>query len=344
MNTRDVCRELSITPKTLRVYEAQKLISPHRGENNYREYSLDDIMRIQVVVVLRDLGFSLKEIRSVLDFEKSGNDCLHSFYIQAKAIETRINELAHAKVRLNRAINKLLVTEEMDAGILETVFRSGKQESDKTTYEEMVDRWNFDLMAVDYVNRFLKEDTAYLNSIRTVEGLVRKYPYGSTILDVGGGTCYLWTDFPGDTRLTVFDKSLPMILASKEKVPWARFILGDILLLHFGEYGPFDLVLSTFTLHHIPYEKQMIAIRNLIELAGPNGSVMIVDRSFRDMAEFSAKEKTLEDSDDFAALDIFRSEYYLIVEDVVRFVRGFGCLIEAFPVEENIWGFQISKN
>ena len=343
MNTKDVCRELSITPKTLRVYETQKLISPAREENGYRNYSIDDIMKIQVIMMLRDLGFSLKEIRSVLHFEKADDEFLHSFYIQSKAIESKINELGRTKDRLNNAVNELLRADRGDARILETIFRTARPENDKTTYQVMVDRWNFDLMAVDYVNRYLKEDTAYLNAIKTVEGLVKKYPHGTRILDVGGGTCNLWIGFSPNTQLTVMDKSLPMILAARENAPWACFVLGDLLHLDPGKYEPFDLVLSTFTLHHVPYEKQLNAYQNLILAAGPAGSVLIVDRSFRDQAERDAKEKMLVETNDLPALDIFRSEFYLIVDDVVRFVRGLGCRIEAFPVEENIWGYQILK-
>ncbi len=340
MNTKEVCRKLSVTPKMLRVYETQKLISPVRCENNYRDYSIEDILKIQIIMVLRDLGFSLREISSVLDFNKSENDYLHSFYIQSKAIESKINELNNAKDRLNGAINELLRTEGKEVKITEAIFPSGK-DNEKTIYQEMVDRWNFDLMAVDYVNRYLKEDIAYLNSIRAAQSLIRKFPPDTRMLDIGGGTCNLWSGFGPATLLTVLDKSLPMILAAKESAPWARYIMDDILKLDTRKYDCFDLVLSTFTLHHIQSDMQQIAIQNMIGLSCPKGSVLIIDRSFRDRRERDAREKMLIEKGDQEALDIFHSEFYPIVEDVVRLVRGLGRQIEAFPVEENIWGYRI---
>lgn len=49
MNTKEVCKQLSVTPKMLRVYESLNLIRIERGENNYRNYSIDDILQIQII-------------------------------------------------------------------------------------------------------------------------------------------------------------------------------------------------------------------------------------------------------------------------------------------------------
>ena len=111
MNTKDVCRRLSVTPKMLRVYESQKLIHAKRSDNGYRDYSLDDLLQIQIIVMLRNLGFSLKEVGTVLNLKKSKDDYLYHFYIQLKAVETRINELNSIKNKLNNTINRILCEE-----------------------------------------------------------------------------------------------------------------------------------------------------------------------------------------------------------------------------------------
>lgn len=343
MNTRQVCMELSVTPKTLRVYEEQKLIAPYRGENNYRNYSIDDLLRIRMVIVLRGLDFSLKEIQAVLAPTKGQPDLLQSFYLQSKAIEMRIRELQHTKAQLHVVVNRLLENRERDVEELEMILRAGQKVDEKTTYEKTLERWNFDKMAVDYINRYLKEDKAYLNSIRIVEGVLKKEALGKKILDVGGGTCHLWRRFPKTTKLTVMDRSLPMIQAGKESVPWACFLYDDIVYLNATQYDRYDYVISTFTFHHIPYEEQLVAMRNLLELTAPGGEVFLVDRSFRDAKEAKDTENRLIMQNDESGLEIFRSEYYLIVEDVVRIARGFSCSLDAFPIEENIWGYRFRK-
>ena len=46
MNTKMVCQKLSVTPKMLRIYEEQGLIAPKRKENNYREYTAENLVEI----------------------------------------------------------------------------------------------------------------------------------------------------------------------------------------------------------------------------------------------------------------------------------------------------------
>ena len=166
----------------------------------------------------------------------------------------------------------------------------------RTTYENMINRWNFDLMAVDYVNRFLKEDTAYLSSIDRTARLLKDMTSGRSILDIGGGTCNLWLDFPEDTQLTVVDKSLQMIFAAKQNIPWANYILDDIRYIDKNRLGKFDIVVSTFTLHHISYEHHEKVIKNMVDLCGGNGKILVVDRSFHNREEKEKKEKELSDA------------------------------------------------
>lgn len=57
-------------------YEREGLLAPKREENNYREYSEDDLRRLKTVVVLRKLGFTVAELRSLLDGERALSDVL----------------------------------------------------------------------------------------------------------------------------------------------------------------------------------------------------------------------------------------------------------------------------
>ena len=339
MNTKEVCRKLSITPKMLRVYEGQNLIHARRGENGYRNYSLDDVLQIQIIVLLRNLGFSLKEIKTVLNFKKSQKDYLYHFYIQLKAVETRINELNVIKDKLSGIINEILNGNDIE----EEFINRPSSESETTTYENMISRWNFDLMAVDYVNRYLKEDTAYLKSINLTAGILKNMVAGKSVLDVGGGTCNLWLDFPEDTRLSVIDKSLQMIFAAKENIPWANYILDDILLIDRSKFDKYDIVVSTFTLHHISYEQQEKAIKNMIDLCRGNGTVLIVDRSFGSQSEKEKIEKELVERENLAFLDIIHSEYYLLADYIASYIHYLGYEVKTLFFEEQIWGFLIEK-
>lgn len=56
-----------ITKQNIRFYEKKGLLHPARNpDNNYREYTQDDLMRLKTIKLLRKLDFSLEDIRALL--------------------------------------------------------------------------------------------------------------------------------------------------------------------------------------------------------------------------------------------------------------------------------------
>ena len=59
--------ELSgVSVRTLHHYDNIGLLSPQKGENGYRYYSEKDLSYLQTILYYKYLGFSLKEIQSLL--------------------------------------------------------------------------------------------------------------------------------------------------------------------------------------------------------------------------------------------------------------------------------------
>lgn len=64
----DLAQKTGISVRTLHYYDEIGLLSPsQRTEAGYRLYSEDDILRLQQIVSLRQIGFSLKKIRECLE-------------------------------------------------------------------------------------------------------------------------------------------------------------------------------------------------------------------------------------------------------------------------------------
>ncbi|MBL8773651.1 MAG: MerR family DNA-binding transcriptional regulator [Phenylobacterium sp.] len=61
-----LCREFGATPRALRFYEEQGLLSPTRRDSA-RVYSYKDRARLQLIMRGRRVGFSIAEIRDILD-------------------------------------------------------------------------------------------------------------------------------------------------------------------------------------------------------------------------------------------------------------------------------------
>lgn len=69
----DIAKQTEVSVGTLRYYETLKLLYPlERGDNGYRYYSLETIQQVQFIKKAQSLGFSLEEIRQILDVRDRG--------------------------------------------------------------------------------------------------------------------------------------------------------------------------------------------------------------------------------------------------------------------------------
>jgi DNA-binding transcriptional MerR regulator len=96
-----VAQQYGITPRTLRFYEAKRLLAPYR-RGTTRLYRLSDCKRLGVILAGRRLGFTLAEIKHLLNRPNDGGlqltreQCVKQISMleqQKRSIETAIAEL-----------------------------------------------------------------------------------------------------------------------------------------------------------------------------------------------------------------------------------------------------------
>lgn len=342
MNTKMVCQKLSVTPKMLRIYEEQGLIAPKRKENNYREYTAENLVEIETIAILRHLGFSIMEIKDILEFDKTKNDQLDMFYLQYKAVDAQIRQLQQTKTELRRTINKFLESGDQES-FSQIVLTDREKRYTKINYDDLASEWDFDAIASDFINRYLKEDIPYRNTITRMQEILHEMK-GKTFIDVGCGTCNLWQESGADTKLTGLDMSLPMLLESRKKLSWAELELGDILDLDPEGFRQYDVVVSTFTLHHIDPADQYKAIDNMLKLCKEGGSVLIADRCYQNAAEKEAVRKRLQQEGDTEGLQLLESEYFIYADEVEGYLklRG-GVQVDAEFTDQNMVIYKVTK-
>ena len=106
MTIREMCEAFDVTPRTLRFYEAKELIFPLR-DGQKRLYSKRDRARLKLILRGKRFGFSLEEIRQLLDLYHMGDSQ------QTQLQRTYETALAHLKAmeaqrdELNEAIEEL---------------------------------------------------------------------------------------------------------------------------------------------------------------------------------------------------------------------------------------------
>ena len=68
-----LAKEHGVNPRTLRFYEAERLLPrPRRTESGYRVYGDDAAQRLAFIAKAKGLGLSLREIRQILALRDTG--------------------------------------------------------------------------------------------------------------------------------------------------------------------------------------------------------------------------------------------------------------------------------
>lgn len=100
-----VAKLADVGVETIRFYERQGLmLQPARKESGYRQFSEDAVARIRFIKRAKELGFSLKEVRELLDIqenpEASRADVKQHAETKLQDIEAKIRDLQRMKKAL----------------------------------------------------------------------------------------------------------------------------------------------------------------------------------------------------------------------------------------------------
>ncbi len=69
----EICKLYGIGADSLRYYEKIGVLNPKRDKNSYRLYSLKDIYKLNIIRDLRQLNFSMQQIKEYLDYQSLEN-------------------------------------------------------------------------------------------------------------------------------------------------------------------------------------------------------------------------------------------------------------------------------
>jgi DNA-binding transcriptional MerR regulator len=103
---RDLSREFGVTARTLRFYEECELLAPRR-EGQDRIYSRRDRARLKLVLLGKKVGFSLEEIRAMLDLYDLGDGQATQLKVAAKRFQDQIERLKNQRRDIDTAVAEL---------------------------------------------------------------------------------------------------------------------------------------------------------------------------------------------------------------------------------------------
>lgn len=109
MRINQLSKSSGVSSTTIRFYEKSGLLPKAvRGENGYREYPAERVEQLRMIAKVKDLGFTLKEVRELSEmlFTQKLSRKEMSWHLQKKneEIDQRIKNLRKIKSEINKAL------------------------------------------------------------------------------------------------------------------------------------------------------------------------------------------------------------------------------------------------
>ena len=134
MNIGTVAERSGVPPKTIRYYESIGLITPaDRARNGYRTYSAVDMGTLNFIKRARSLGFSVEEVRELLDLWRNRRrtsaavKALAARHLQA--LDRKIEELHAMRKTIADLIERCHGDDRPDCPILDDIGASATREA-----------------------------------------------------------------------------------------------------------------------------------------------------------------------------------------------------------------------
>lgn len=106
MGINAMCKAFEVTPRTLRFYEQKELLSPQR-QGQKRLFSRRDRARLKLILRGKRFGFSLEDIRRLLDLYDMGDQKDLQLKMTLVTARQRLAEMTDQRNDLDAAIGEL---------------------------------------------------------------------------------------------------------------------------------------------------------------------------------------------------------------------------------------------
>ena len=106
MTIREMCDTFDVTPRTLRFYEAKELLFPER-QGQKRLFTKRDRARLKLIIRGKRFGFSLEEIRQLLDLYHMGDQQQTQLARTYEIARDRLADLEAQREEMDQAIDDL---------------------------------------------------------------------------------------------------------------------------------------------------------------------------------------------------------------------------------------------
>jgi MerR family transcriptional regulator, copper efflux regulator len=110
MKIGNLANRTGVGVQTVRYYERRGLLpEPDRTGSGYREYDEQDLLRLRFILRAKGLGFTLTEIRDLLELrvspDRTADDVRRVAREKVRDVESKIGDLEEIRVALSRVVD-----------------------------------------------------------------------------------------------------------------------------------------------------------------------------------------------------------------------------------------------
>lgn len=248
--TGQFAKKANVTARTIRYYDKIGILTPSFvGENGYRYYLEDDLLRLQKILMLKELGFSLEEIAPLLT-DTNINEFQKNLELQIQLVETKIKHLEILKDTLystckyveNNQVNWNKITELINLTNI-----------DQKIVEQYKSSFNLNVR-INLHNQFSTNPIGWFNWIfQHID-----FKNITRLLEIGSGNGQLWEDKKVNLRnrdIYLSDISQGMVSDLKKKLNNSRdfsYLVIDCESIPFKD-GYFDAVVANHVLFYVKH-------------------------------------------------------------------------------------------
>ena len=109
LNIGSLAKQAEVNIQTIRYYERRGLLpEPERTASNYRVFTGDTVRRVRFIKRAQDLGFSLTEIKELLELRAAPRSCCQDARERSEAKIKDIEEKVRTLEGMKKALSKLV--------------------------------------------------------------------------------------------------------------------------------------------------------------------------------------------------------------------------------------------
>ncbi len=215
-------KKANVTIRTIRYYDKQGLLKPAGvSEGGYRLYTDSDFAKLQKILSLKYLGFSLDEIRSITINDDDNDYVDESLRLQLNLVRKRIEHLKLVEQTLTETSRLVMDNQAVDWNKILHLIHITNME--KTLVEQYKDAANINIR-IGLHKKYAKSPISWF---QWLYGLMEPID-GKEILELGCGNGELWltnqSQIPKDTKICLSDVSKGMVRDVEDNL---KHIIGN---------------------------------------------------------------------------------------------------------------------